>query len=115
MGQTKSKEGKRKKVKNTQPQETSDPSDPNAPKPTPEVSNGTTPDGETNGTPVEGQDDETSSSSGGEEEVIDDPIIFSKNKQVVSKDDFELLTVIGKGSFGKVSKFVLDNYSHSPH
>eukprot|EP01132_Coremiostelium_polycephalum_P005912 gene5912-7361_t len=29
-------------------------------------------------------------------------IIFSKNKQTVTKDDFELLTVIGKGSFGKV-------------
>jgi len=28
--------------------------------------------------------------------------IFSKNKQTVTKDDFELLTVIGKGSFGKV-------------
>jgi len=28
--------------------------------------------------------------------------IFSKNKQIVTKDDFELLTVIGKGSFGKV-------------
>ncbi|EGC32560.1 hypothetical protein DICPUDRAFT_98847 [Dictyostelium purpureum] len=29
-------------------------------------------------------------------------IIFSKNKQSATKDDFELLTVIGKGSFGKV-------------
>ncbi|EGG18760.1 protein kinase 2 [Cavenderia fasciculata] len=28
--------------------------------------------------------------------------IFSKNKQTVTKDDFDLLSVIGKGSFGKV-------------
>ncbi|KAN0038373.1 hypothetical protein ACTA71_000548 [Dictyostelium dimigraforme] len=40
-----------------------------------------------------GNDDEDE----GPEEVI-----FSKNKQSATKDDFELLNVIGKGSFGKV-------------
>jgi len=37
-----------------------------------------------------------------EEFSDEEATIFSKNKQVVTKDDFELLTVIGKGSFGKV-------------
>jgi len=37
-----------------------------------------------------------------EEFSDEEAIIFSKNKQTVTKDDFELLTVIGKGSFGKV-------------
>jgi len=99
MGQSKSKDAKRgaKKQKNSQPTETSDPSDPNTPK-----EEGSHTDGESNGstTPVEGQDDD--SSSGGEDELGDESIIFSKNKQIVTKDDFELLTVIGKGSFGKV-------------
>jgi len=31
-----------------------------------------------------------------------DPILYSGDKKKVTKDDFELLTVIGKGSFGKV-------------
>lgn len=31
-----------------------------------------------------------------------DQILFSRNEKRVTKDDFELLTVIGKGSFGKV-------------
>eukprot|EP01111_Echinosteliopsis_oligospora_P001109 TRINITY_DN1149_c0_g1_i1.p1 TRINITY_DN1149_c0_g1~~TRINITY_DN1149_c0_g1_i1.p1 ORF type:complete len:463 (-),score=105.15 TRINITY_DN1149_c0_g1_i1:116-1378(-) len=44
-------------------------------------------------------DDEGDSSS---EEGTEEPVIFSKNKQQVTKDDFELLKVIGKGSFGKV-------------
>jgi hypothetical protein len=107
MGQSKSKEGKRgaaKKPKNSQPTETSDPSDPNAPKVMQE--DGSHTDGESNGstTPVEGNDDEDSSSG---EDELDESIIFSKNKQVVSKDDFELLTVIGKGSFGKVRNFII--------
>ena len=34
-----------------------------------------------------------------------DQALFSSNGQKVAKDDFELLTVIGKGSFGKVSFF----------
>ncbi|KAF2068108.1 hypothetical protein CYY_010566 [Polysphondylium violaceum] len=42
------------------------------------------------------------SSNMGEEDEGPEEIIFSKNKQTVTKDDFELLTVIGKGSFGKV-------------
>jgi len=99
MGQSKSKEGKKtKKPKSSQPTETSDPSDPNAPK---VVTEDTHTDGEPNGntTPVEGNDDDSDSSDGDE---MDEAIIFSKNKQVVTKDDFELLTVIGKGSFGKV-------------
>lgn len=95
MGQSKSKEGRRKKPKNgTQPQESSDPSDPNVPRPVGEETVHT--DGE-NGT--DGNDDESSSSG---EDELDESIIFSKNKQIVTKDDFELLTVIGKGSFGKV-------------
>lgn len=99
MGQSKSKEGKaRKKPKGTQPQETSDPSDPNNPKPVSEDN----PNGDPN-SPVEDDDDDDTSSgdeTGGE--LGDESVIFSKNKQVVTKDDFELLTVIGKGSFGKV-------------
>lgn len=107
MGQKSSKDGSStkkgssKRPKNSQPTETSDPSDPNAPRVAQDEGSHT--DGESNGstTPVEGHDDDDTS-SGGEEE-LDEAIIFSKNKQVVSKDDFELLTVIGKGSFGKVS------------
>jgi len=40
--------------------------------------------------------------SEGEDFDEEESTIFSKNKQIVTKDDFELLTVIGKGSFGKV-------------
>eukprot|EP01102_Stenamoeba_stenopodia_P008101 TRINITY_DN2301_c0_g1_i3.p1 TRINITY_DN2301_c0_g1~~TRINITY_DN2301_c0_g1_i3.p1 ORF type:complete len:296 (-),score=67.21 TRINITY_DN2301_c0_g1_i3:548-1435(-) len=32
----------------------------------------------------------------------DDPVLYSPTKEKITKDDFELLTVIGKGSFGKV-------------
>jgi len=35
-------------------------------------------------------------------ESWNDDILFSRNNQKVTKDDFELLNVIGKGSFGKV-------------
>jgi len=35
-------------------------------------------------------------------ESWNDDILFSSNNQKVTKDDFELLNVIGKGSFGKV-------------
>eukprot|EP01103_Thecamoeba_quadrilineata_P013716 TRINITY_DN3892_c0_g1_i1.p1 TRINITY_DN3892_c0_g1~~TRINITY_DN3892_c0_g1_i1.p1 ORF type:complete len:404 (-),score=69.68 TRINITY_DN3892_c0_g1_i1:154-1344(-) len=35
-------------------------------------------------------------------ENADLSLCFSRNKEKVTKDDFELLTVIGKGSFGKV-------------
>eukprot|EP01112_Ceratiomyxa_fruticulosa_P006119 TRINITY_DN16920_c0_g1_i1.p1 TRINITY_DN16920_c0_g1~~TRINITY_DN16920_c0_g1_i1.p1 ORF type:complete len:388 (-),score=91.85 TRINITY_DN16920_c0_g1_i1:245-1408(-) len=35
-------------------------------------------------------------------EEYEEAVVFSKSKQRVTKDDFELLTVIGKGSFGKV-------------
>jgi hypothetical protein len=31
-----------------------------------------------------------------------DTVLYNKGSQKVTKDDFELLTVIGKGSFGKV-------------
>lgn len=40
--------------------------------------------------------------SEGEDFDEEESTIFSKTKQIVTKDDFELLTVIGKGSFGKV-------------
>lgn len=40
--------------------------------------------------------------SEGEDFEEEESTIFSKTKQIVTKDDFELLTVIGKGSFGKV-------------
>ncbi|EFA78686.1 protein kinase 2 [Heterostelium album PN500] len=43
-----------------------------------------------------------SPSTAGDDDEGPEEIIFSKNKQTVTKDDFELLTVIGKGSFGKV-------------
>lgn len=99
MGQTKSKEGRKKKTpKNQQqPTESSDPSDPNAPK---VDENGSHTDDNTEGN----TNDDESSSSGVEDngDIEENAIIFSKNKQVVTKDDFELLTVIGKGSFGKV-------------
>ncbi|KYQ91663.1 protein kinase 2 [Tieghemostelium lacteum] len=51
-----------------------------------------------------GASNRTPSGSGGGDDMDEGPeeIIFSKNKQTVTKDDFELLTVIGKGSFGKV-------------
>jgi len=101
MGQSKSKERKTKKgaPKNQQqPTESSDPSDPNAP-PKPVTEEASTPTDDN----TEGKtDDDESSSSGVEDGDADEAIIFSKNKQVVTKDDFELLTVIGKGSFGKV-------------
>eukprot|EP01113_Clastostelium_recurvatum_P044420 TRINITY_DN74_c0_g1_i1.p1 TRINITY_DN74_c0_g1~~TRINITY_DN74_c0_g1_i1.p1 ORF type:complete len:402 (-),score=117.19 TRINITY_DN74_c0_g1_i1:66-1271(-) len=42
-----------------------------------------------------GEDDES-------DDELDDPVVFSRNQQKVTKDDFKLLTVIGKGSFGKV-------------
>jgi serine/threonine protein kinase len=100
MGQSKSKEGRRKKTpKNQQqPTESSDPSDPNAPAKVDDNASHT--DGDTEGN----TNDDESSSSGVEDnnELEENSVIFSKNKQVVTKDDFELLTVIGKGSFGKV-------------
>jgi len=101
MGQSKSKEGRRKKTpKNQQqPTESSDPSDPNAPPKVDENGNHLT-DGEN--TEGNTNDDESSSSGVEDNDLEENAIIFSKNKQVVTKDDFELLTVIGKGSFGKV-------------
>lgn len=36
----------------------------------------------------------------------DAPTLYSGDNQKVTKDDFELLKVIGKGSFGKVSLFI---------
>jgi hypothetical protein len=38
-------------------------------------------------------------------ESWNDQTLFSSNNTKVTKDDFELLTVIGKGSFGKVNLF----------
>jgi len=100
MGQSKSKEGRKKKAKSTQPTETSDPSDPNNPRPENGVTHNGDPDSPNS---VEGLDDDDDTSSGEDTELgTEESIIFSKNKQVVTKDDFELLTVIGKGSFGKV-------------
>jgi len=61
-------------------------------------SNGNSNGSSTPQTPQPTTDDEGDSSDEGTEE----PVIFSKNKQQVTKDDFELLKVIGKGSFGKV-------------
>lgn len=106
MGQKSSKESRKgtKKPKNSQPQETSDPSDPNTPNNKDDNNTAPHAEGETNGngSPVEGNDSDGESSSGEEDILGEEAIIFSKNKQVVTKDDFELLTVIGKGSFGKV-------------
>jgi hypothetical protein len=108
MGQSKSKEGRRKKTpKNQQqPTESSDPSDPNAPAKVDDNASHT--DGDTEGN----TNDDESSSSGVEDnnELEENSVIFSKNKQVVTKDDFELLTVIGKGSFGKVNNHHLVAY-----
>lgn len=113
MGQTKSKEGKKsKKVKNPQqPTETSDPCDPNAP-PKPIEENGVHTEGDTE-TGNTNDNDDDSGSSGVDEDVDEDRIIFSKNKQVVTKDDFELLTVIGKGSFGKVCLVYIFFYTYN--
>lgn len=59
----------------------------------------------------------TDSEDGDEGFSDEEATIFSKNKQTVTKDDFELLTVIGKGSFGKVLLLPLDTqymlYSYS--
>lgn len=104
MGQGKSKPTRKQKglsKSQQQPTETSDPSDPHAPKPVVEENGngnhteGDNTDGNTN-------DDESNSSGVDDNDIEEAMIIFSKNKQVVTKDDFELLTVIGKGSFGKV-------------
>lgn len=47
--------------------------------------------------------------NGNQEEMHEswnDRVLYSKNNDnKITKDDFELLTVIGKGSFGKVSFF----------
>lgn len=99
MGQAKSKEGKKrsKKEANAQPATASDGQSIMVAKdsPNPAKENGTNTHTDTDslreGTDSEGEDFE-------EEETT----IFSKSKQTVTKDDFELLTVIGKGSFGKV-------------
>lgn len=56
--------------------------------------------------PVNAEKTDSAEGTDGEDgdEMLDEEeaTIFSKNKQTVTKDDFELLTVIGKGSFGKV-------------
>ncbi len=53
-----------------------------------------------------GKKEEPSAGKGDDEDVHDswnDRVLFSSdNESKVTKDDFELLTVIGKGSFGKV-------------
>ncbi len=43
-----------------------------------------------------------------------DAVLFSSTEKKVTKDDFELLTVIGKGSFGKVWEilFYIEHYTH---
>jgi len=60
--------------------------------------------GKENGTNTHTDTDSLRDGTDSEGEDFDDEesTIFSKNKQIVTKDDFELLTVIGKGSFGKV-------------
>jgi len=101
MGQTNSKKEKKRKPKTPgQPTESSDPSDPKDPKPVVLDENGNpTTEDQTEGN----TNDDESGDSGVEDNELDEAmVIFSKNKQVVTKDDFELLTVIGKGSFGKV-------------
>jgi len=49
-----------------------------------------------NGAATNGKDDDEM------HESWNDTVLFTKNDAKVTKDDFELLTVIGKGSFGKV-------------
>jgi len=58
------------------------------------------PDKAENGT--ESLKDDTDSEDEGALEEDEEATIYSKTKQTVTKDDFELLNVIGKGSFGKV-------------
>jgi len=97
MGQAKSKEGKKTGKKKDTPQ------------------NGTTEEGKSVGVSKDanGKENGTLTDPGtdslregtdseGDEFDEEESVIFSKNKQTVTKDDFELLTVIGKGSFGKV-------------
>ncbi|GAM22973.1 hypothetical protein SAMD00019534_061480 [Acytostelium subglobosum LB1] len=56
-----------------------------------------------NNTPRNTQTDQSSSvTTDDEDDEGPEEIIFSKTKQTVTKDDFELMHVIGKGSFGKV-------------
>lgn len=101
MGQAKSKDGKERKTKS--PKKLGENGSPASPKPEGEP--------KVNGTkecdsvpPVDHEDKEEGTDSEGEDEDFDEAgeVIYSKNKQTVTKDDFELLTVIGKGSFGKV-------------
>jgi len=52
-----------------------------------------------------GEKRESSSITNEEDEIHpswNDEELFNRDKKKVCKDDFELLTVIGKGSFGKV-------------
>jgi len=106
MGQAKSKgekiegkEGKRKSKK--------DPTSQNGTEEAKNITVAKDANGKENGTLTDPGTDKDSLREGTDsegDEFADDEesTIFSKNKQIVTKDDFELLTVIGKGSFGKV-------------
>jgi len=70
--------------------------------PSTEGSDASQPQQEDHAEHTDGEEEDGNDTDNSDEVDNDEPIIFSKNKQVVTKDDFELLTVIGKGSFGKV-------------
>lgn len=99
MGQGKSKEGKRRKQKDPTAQGGTGSDD----KTIGVAKEGT--NGKENGTNTHTDTDslrDGTDSEGEDFDLEEESTIFSKNKQTVTKDDFELLTVIGKGSFGKV-------------
>lgn len=105
MGQAKSKEGKRKTKKSASGSSLAgDPASTRIDDNKVDVATNGKENGHSVGDAPDNRSlDEGSYESEGEELSGDEEeIIFSKNKQTVTKDDFELLTVIGKGSFGKV-------------
>jgi serine/threonine protein kinase len=112
MGQAKSKEGKKSRRKaapgTANASTTEDPTTAAKPDDSKNISVAKDANGKENGAAADNVSDSSLKDGEGTDSEDDDfdgegdETIYSKNKQTVTKDDFELLTVIGKGSFGKV-------------
>jgi len=103
MGHGQSKDGKKKSKKDTKGGATPAASSEENKSVVVAKETGNTKEGKENGTNTNDTDSlRDGTDSEGEDFDEEESTIFSKNKQIVTKDDFELLTVIGKGSFGKV-------------